>query len=73
MLRSVAGRFPAEQQFKLPFQGPEIADALVNLADVLARELTDPLARRSAVACKLREFLYIRQSHAEALRPADEA
>lgn len=69
----VAGGFPPEQQFQLALQGSEIADALINLSEVLARELTNSLARRSAVAGELQELLYIFEAHPEALRPADEA
>ncbi|HLK80826.1 MAG TPA: hypothetical protein VKT99_04920 [Xanthobacteraceae bacterium] len=72
MPRAVAGRFPPEQQFKLTFQGPEITDALVNLGEMLAGQLTDARAWRRAVACELYEFLYILEAHAEALCPADE-
>jgi hypothetical protein len=53
MPRAVPRCLAAEQQFELAFQGAKIADALVNLAEVLARQLTNPLARRPAVACEL--------------------
>ena len=58
MLRSLAGRFAPEQQFKLAFEAPEIADALINLSDVLARQLTYSLAR--PLECELLDRRHFR-------------
>jgi hypothetical protein len=72
MARAVLARPPPEQLLKLAFQGPQIANVLIDLADVVSRKLTDALAWCAAVTSELQKLFYVLEAHAEALRPADE-